>query len=49
MFIITGIILSENSIKDFFYAIMYMIIFPNVHIIWGIELIKNLFLNKRIQ
>ena len=51
IFLITGIILSENSIKDFFYAIMYMVIFPNVHIIWGIELIKNLFLirHKKIQ
>lgn len=42
-FLLVGIFLAEFSLKDFFYAILYMIIFPLVHVIWGIEFNKNIF------
>lgn len=47
IFMIIGLILSEFSIRDFIYAILYMVIFPIIHIIWGVELVKNLIPRKK--
>lgn len=34
-------ILTDNKIKDMFWSVMYMIIFPFVYIVWGIALLFN--------
>ena len=45
-FILTSLCLAELNIKDVFWAICYMLIFPIIHSIWCIYFIYNLIILK---